>query len=54
MVFEEYAGFYDLYYADKNYAAEVNFVLRLAERFGCSPGSVLDMGCARRLKRYPR
>ena len=45
MVFEEYAGFYDLYYADKDYAAEVDFVLRLVKRFNCSPGSVLDMGC---------
>lgn len=44
-VFNKYADFYDLYYADKDYAAEVDFVLSLAKRFGCRPRSVLDMGC---------
>jgi SAM-dependent methyltransferase len=45
MVFEQYAQFYDLYYAEKNYSEEVDFVLELASRFGLQPKSVLDMGC---------
>lgn len=44
-VFGRYADFYDLYYADKDYAAEVDFVLVLAGRHGCRPKTVLDMGC---------
>jgi len=45
MVFSEYSDFYDLYYADKDYAAEVDFVLQLAARFGNAPKTLLDMGC---------
>jgi len=45
MVFSEYSDFYDLYYADKDYAAEVDFVLELAARFGNAPKTLLDMGC---------
>ena len=45
MVFSEYAHFYDLYYADKDYAAEVNFVLGLARQFADEPTDLLDMGC---------
>ena len=46
MIFGKYANLYDLYYAEKNYAAEVDFVLGMAARFsGGSPASVLDMGC---------
>ena len=45
MVFSEYSDFYDLYYADKDYAAEVDFVLELAARFGNTPMTLLDMGC---------
>lgn len=37
MVFTEYSDFYDLYYADKDYAAEADFVLELASRFGANP-----------------
>lgn len=44
-VFDGYADFYDLYYADKDYANEVAFVLALASRFGMPPRRVLDMGC---------
>jgi SAM-dependent methyltransferase len=44
-VFRGYADFYDVYYADKNYAQEVDFVLELASRFGSKPKSLLDMGC---------
>jgi SAM-dependent methyltransferase len=45
MVFSEYSDFYDLYYADKDYSAEVDFVLDLASRFGNAPKTLLDMGC---------
>ena len=45
MVFSDYAHFYDLYYAEKDYAREVDFVLELASRFGAIPSNVLDMGC---------
>jgi len=45
MVFSEYAQFYDLYYANKDYSGEVDFVLYLASKFGLYPETVLDMGC---------
>lgn len=45
MVFQDYARFYDTYYRNKDYAAEVAFVLGLARRFGVEPARVLDMGC---------
>ncbi len=45
MVFSEYAHFYDLYYADKDYGAEADFVLGLARRFTDEPKDLLDMGC---------
>ena len=45
MVFSEYSSYYDLYYADKDYAAEADFVLELASRFGVKPQNLLDMGC---------
>ena len=44
-IFKEYARFYDHYYADKSYAAEVEFVLSLVSRYRTAPRSVLDMGC---------
>ncbi len=45
MVFSEYARHYDLYYTDKDYSGEVDFVLELARRFSLQPRTVLDMGC---------
>lgn len=45
MVFSEYAHFYDVYYADKDYGAEADFVLGLASRFTAAPKTLLDMGC---------
>jgi SAM-dependent methyltransferase len=44
-VFGSYAELYDTYYSEKNYAAEVEFVLGLATRFADAPQTVLDMGC---------
>jgi SAM-dependent methyltransferase len=45
MVFNDYAHFYDLYYTNKDYSGEVDFVLNLASRFETSPKTLLDMGC---------
>lgn len=45
MVFSEYAHHYDVYYADKDYGAEVDFVVALAARFTDAPKTLLDMGC---------
>lgn len=45
MVFSDYADFYDIYYADKNYSAEADFVLELASRYVKAPETLLDMGC---------
>lgn len=45
MVFTGYAHFYDLFYANKNYAAETEFILDLSTRFGLMPKTLLDMGC---------
>lgn len=42
----EYAGLYDLLYADKDYAAECDLLDQLFDRFGSGPvDSVLDLGC---------
>ncbi len=45
MSFSEYAQFYDLYYAEKDYGTEVDFVLTLASKFNVSVKTLLDMGC---------
>lgn len=45
MIFSDYAHFYDLYYSEKDYPAEVDFVLKLASRAGIKPRTLLDMGC---------
>jgi ubiquinone/menaquinone biosynthesis C-methylase UbiE len=45
MAFSEYSDYYDLYYARKDYAAEADFVLKLASRLGVKPQTLLDMGC---------
>lgn len=45
MIFTDYARYYDIYYENKDYAAEIDFVLNIAAEFGVKPGAVLDMGC---------
>jgi SAM-dependent methyltransferase len=40
-----YAECYDLFYGDKDYAAEARFVLDLAAQFGVRSKRVLDLGC---------
>lgn len=44
--FDHYAAYYDLFYQNKDYAAEVAFVRSLAEAAGPGLGNaVLDLGC---------
>jgi len=54
MAFSEYSDFYDLYYANKDYAAEVDFGLDLAERLGIKPLTllVLRRGTVRHLQEF--
>jgi SAM-dependent methyltransferase len=44
-IFSNYAQFYDLFYADKDYAAETAYVARLLKRYHPGTRSVLDLGC---------
>jgi len=44
-VFDKYADFYDSYYRNKDYNAEVDFVLDLAKQNSIPPCTVLDIGC---------
>ena len=41
-----YAECYDLFYGDKDYAAEARFVLDLAAQFGVRPTTTADETCA--------
>lgn len=44
--FDKWAEYYDIYYADKNYKIEVDFLLSLASKYGQgNPKSILDIGC---------
>ena len=44
-VFNAYAGYYDLLYGDKDYAAEASFVDGLIRRYKKNARAVLDLGC---------
>ena len=44
-VFGEYADWYDLFYADKDYRAEVDYVHGLLRDRGVAPGKLLEIGC---------
>lgn len=44
-VFDAYAKYYDAFYQDKDYPAEAAFVLERLQSHGCSPRSLLDLGC---------
>ena len=44
-MFTKYSNYYDIYYKNKNYVAEVNFVLDLAKQNSITPTTVLDIGC---------
>lgn len=43
--FGGYAKFYDLFYRDKNYALEAEYVLDLLKRHGLSGSELLELGC---------
>jgi SAM-dependent methyltransferase len=40
-----YAQFYNLFYKDKDYAAEAAYVLRLLSRDAVAPANILELGC---------
>jgi len=40
-----YAKFYDVYYNQKDYSSEVEYVLEIANKYGVKPSAVLDIGC---------
>ena len=45
-VFNEYADYYDLFYKDKNYSEEVDYVLLLMNKYAQIPvRDILDLGC---------
>ena len=43
--FTRYARWYDLFYPDKDYGAEAEYVLRKVESVGGQPRRWLDIGC---------
>jgi SAM-dependent methyltransferase len=44
-VFEDYAEYYDLFYADKDYAAEAAFVRGIIQRHAPQAKTILELGC---------
>ena len=44
-VFEDYAKYYDIYYAGKDYDRECDFIEAAFARFGQKPLTVLDLAC---------
>ena len=44
-VFADYARYYNVLYKDKDYAAEVSFILQCLQNTGSTPGTLLDLGC---------
>ena len=44
-VFEDYAKYYDIYYAGKDYDGECDFIEAGFARFGQKPRTVLDLAC---------
>jgi SAM-dependent methyltransferase len=45
MNFDLYASYYDLLYADKDYAAEAHYVIKRLNAYGDSPYVILELGC---------
>lgn len=45
MVFEEYATFYDLFYASKHYSDEVEYIRNIINQYKPDTESILDLGC---------
>ncbi len=44
-VFGNYSNYYDLLYKDKDYSAEVDYILGLIKRYQPSTASILTLGC---------
>ena len=44
-VFDAYARYYNLLYKNKDYQAEADFTLACLKRAGCTPATLLDLGC---------
>jgi SAM-dependent methyltransferase len=44
-IFSRYADYYDLFYSDKDYHAEVQFVDALARKYVPEARTILDLGC---------
>ncbi len=44
-VFQDYAKYYNLLYADKAYSDEVNFILQCLQSVECKPMTIMDLGC---------
>lgn len=44
-VFDQYARYYDLLYRDKNYRAEVDFILSLLDNYRPGECEIFEMGC---------
>jgi len=44
-VFGDYSRYYNLFYRDKNYSAEVNYVVGLIEQYCFGVRTLLDLGC---------
>jgi SAM-dependent methyltransferase len=45
MVFDHYAKYYDLLYADKEYGKEVDFINTLIKHYATGAEDILDVGC---------
>lgn len=43
-VFNAYSRYYDLLYRDKDYSAEVSYVVNLLRRYGINEGGILEFG----------
>ena len=43
-VFNEYSKYYNLFYEDKNYSDEVNYIVNLLNNFGLTNSNILEFG----------
>ena len=43
-VFDRYSAYYDLFYQDKDYAAETEYVVGLIQQYAPGAGNILEMG----------
>ncbi|HPO61388.1 MAG TPA: class I SAM-dependent methyltransferase, partial [Exilispira sp.] len=43
--FQLYSEYYNLFYQDKNYAEEVDYIEKFIKEYSINPQSILDLGC---------